>query len=45
MLDLSVRHKYPSRLVPYSLGFKSFLSRAKALLEEGNSYLFHLVLL
>lgn len=45
MLDLTVRHKYPSGLVPYSLGFKSFLFRAKALLEEGNSYLFYLFLL
>lgn len=44
MLELSVRDKYPSKLVQYSVGCESFLFRANTLLEEGNSYFFHLFL-
>lgn len=44
MLELSVRDKYPSKLVQYLVGCESFLFRASTLLEEGNSYFSHLLL-
>lgn len=40
-VDFSVRHKYPRRLIQYSLELKSFPLRAGALLEEANSSISH----